>query len=249
MHKTVEEAVSFVQQLLPNLKESNPKVSLAVPFTMIQALAKEAEGSPLIIGAQNMNDASQGAFTGEIAAKMLLDVGAQFVLLGHSERRHIFQEDNAFINRKLKRAIEDQLHPVLCIGETQKEHESTQTQDVLRQQITECLQDLQAEQLKNLTLAYEPVWAIGTGLSATPEIAQQAHAFCRQVLSEIFNADFANQIVIQYGGSVTPSNAKELLLQPDVDGLLIGGASLSLESFIKIIDDSNSILNSKVESI
>lgn len=249
MYKTLEEALTFVKELIPKIKDSVSKVYIAVPFTVIQPLVKEIEGSKLVLGAQNMNDASEGAFTGEIAGKMLKDAGAQFVLLGHSERRRIFKEDNAFINRKVKRAIQDKLQPVLCIGETKEEREAKQTEEIIRKQLSEGLAGIESHDLNNLIIAYEPVWAIGSNESATAEVAQEAHRFCRQVLAEITSQEIADQIVIQYGGSVNASNAEELLSQPDIDGLLIGGASLSLETFVQIIHDSESVLNRKVETI
>lgn len=237
MYKTVEEAAEFVKGLMPVIESIPFKVFLAVPFTAIQPLVIEKGNSPLVIGAQNMNDAEQGAFTGEIAARMLLDVGAQFVLLGHSERRHFYHEDNAFINRKIKRAIQDGLRPVLCVGETEDEHEADQARQVIETQLKECLDGIDPESLEHLIVAYEPIWAIGSGNSATPEMAQDMHHFCRECLSQILTPDIAEKIVIQYGGSVNASNAQALLDQPDIDGLLIGGASLSLESFTQIVND------------
>ena len=249
MYKSLEEAIEFVNHLIPMIQNYSTRVCLAVPYTMIQTLTKEVEGSNLLIGAQNMNDASEGAFTGEIAGRMLMDVGAKFVLLGHSERRHLFHEDNAFINRKIKRALQDGLQPVLCIGETEEEHKADRAQEVIRRQLVECLAGIHIDSLDHLSLSYEPVWAIGTGNCALPEMAQEVHYFCRQILGEIFNFETAAKVIIQYGGSVNPSNAIELLNKPDVDGLLIGGASLSLESFSQIINHCESLLNAKVESI
>lgn len=239
MHKTIEEARTFVNNLIPSLKSSSKNsVGLAVPFTMILPLSQAAEGTPLWIGAQNMNDSSEGAFTGEIAGSMVLDAGAQFVILGHSERRHIFHEDDAFINRKIIRAVEVGLRPILCVGETQQEFEAGQTHEVIERQLREGLKGLKTTKLKKLIIAYEPVWAIGSRHSATPEIAQEVQAFCRQTLASLLTEKFAEKVVIQYGGSVNPLNAQKLLDQPDIDGLLIGGASLSLESFMQIVDDS-----------
>ncbi len=237
MHKTIQEAQEFIQQLIPLVHKSPSRVFLAVPFTAIDALAKETENTPLVIGAQNMNDASEGAFTGEVAGKMLKEAGAKFVLLGHSERRHLYHENNDFINRKVKRAIQVGLQPILCIGETKEEYETEQTKEVLQQQLTQCLADISPEDLQTLIVAYEPVWAIGTGYSATPEIAQNVHQFCRQLLGQLLTPELAHQIVIQYGGSANPTNARALLSQPDIDGLLVGGASLSLESFSQIVND------------
>lgn len=244
MHKTIEEASSFVKELLSSMHLAEKEVvGLAVPYTLIYPLSQEVKESPLLIGAQNMNDASEGAFTGEIAGVMLKDAGARFVLLGHSERRHLYGEDDAFINRKVKRAVETGLQPILCVGETKVEYEGGQTHEVIERQLMEGLKDLQPSQLENLVIAYEPVWAIGNGHSATPEIAQEVQHFCREILAKILTEELAQQIVIQYGGSVNPSNANELLAQPDIDGLLIGGASLSLESFCQIVNDRYSKIN------
>jgi len=238
MHKTIEEGRHFVEQLLSTLDlEKGTIIGLAVPYTMIHALSLLVKESSFLIGAQNMNDASEGAFTGEIAGTMLKEAGAQCVLLGHSERRHLYGEDNACINRKVKQAIKVGLQPILCVGETLAEYESQQTHEVIEKQLTEGLQGLQADQLQQLMIAYEPVWAIGHGLNAPPEIAQEVHHFCRQQLAKILTEELAQQIVIQYGGSVNPSNAHDLLAQPDIDGLLIGGSSLSLESFRQIVND------------
>jgi triosephosphate isomerase (TIM) len=238
MHKTIEEGRSFVRDLLSSFKPMKRTiVGLAVPFTEIYPLAEEAKGTPLLIGAQNMNDASEGAFTGEIAGSMLKDAGAHFVLLGHSERRHLYCEDDALINRKVKQAVKKELRPILCVGETGKEYEANETHSVIERQLTEGLKDLQPHQLHNLIIAYEPVWAIGNGHSATPSIAQEVQQFCRQILAKILTEELAQELVIQYGGSVNPGNAQELLAQPDIDGLLIGGASLSLESFRQIVND------------
>lgn len=240
MHKNLEEAHSFVEAIKPVAEKSPAQVWLAVPFTLLYPLTQDIQGSALKIGAQNMNDASEGAFTGEIAGKMLVDAGAHFVLLGHSERRRIFHEDCDFINRKVKKALQVGLRPVLCIGETIDEYEGKQTQEVIRRQIKQCLKDLKAEELGSLIIAYEPVWAIGSDHSATPQIAQEVHHLCRQVIGEEFSPELAEKLIIQYGGSVNPSNAKELMNEPDIDGLLIGGASLSLETFSQIIDTDKS---------
>ncbi len=241
MYKTIDEAKAFVETLAPLIGKSQATVYLAVPFTAIQPAAKYAEelGAPITIGAQNMNDASEGAFTGEIAARMLKDAGAHFVILGHSERRHIFQETNAFINKKVKRALEDSLQPILCVGETLDQREAGETEAVLKEQLTGSLEGVLPEELVKMIIAYEPVWAIGTGKVAHPDDAQSAHAFIRGVIEEGWGKEAADRIVIQYGGSVKPENADDLLAQPDVDGLLVGGASLSADSFSKIINGLN----------
>jgi triosephosphate isomerase (TIM) len=240
MHKSIAEAKSFVEKLLAHFDPQGKVIGLAVPFTSIYSLSELAKDSALLIGAQNMNEASEGAFTGEIAGTMLKDAGAKFVLLGHSERRHLYSETNEMINHKMKRAIECDLQPILCIGETFDEFNAKETHSVLERQLKEGLKDLSIEQLSQVILAYEPVWAIGNGHSATPEIAQEVHHYCRQLLAEMASEELARRTIIQYGGSVNSSNAAALLSQPDIDGLLIGGASLSLESFSQIINNSYS---------
>ena len=239
MYKTVEETVKFLKEFAPTVQKADVTIGLAVPFTAIQAAAEEVKGSSILIGGQNMNDANDGAFTGEISVIMLKEAGAGFVILGHSERRHIFGEDDAFINRKVKRALEGKLQPILCIGETLTEREAKQTEEVLKRQLEESLADITVEQLKTLWIAYEPVWAIGTGKSASPDQAHDAHKFCRKVIEDKWGSDTAEAVVIQYGGSVKPENAKALLELTDIDGVLVGGASLSPESFSKIVHYQN----------
>lgn len=236
MYKTIEESIEFIHDLYPLVKSSPVHVYLAVPFTAIKAASEAAQDTSLVIGAQNINDASEGAFTGEIAGKMLKDAGAKFVIIGHSERRRLFNESNQFINRKIKRALADDLKVIFCIGETKAEREAEQTREVLRKQITEGLADLTTLQFSAITIAYEPVWAIGMSQPATPAVAQESQAFCRQIIQELAGEDVAEAIVIQYGGSVKADNAKEFLDQPDIDGLLVGGASLSAHEFAKIIN-------------
>lgn len=240
MHKTIEDALEFIKELIPLVKEATAQVYLAVPFTAIQPAAEAAKESNIHIGAQNMHDASEGAFTGEIAADMLKEAGAQFVLLGHSERRRLFNESNAFINKKLQRAFLEHIQPILCIGEDLKERQEGKTQEILSTQLSQCLADVQPEQFSTLMIAYEPVWAIGTDESATPEMAQESHRICRQYIAETWGESIADKMTILYGGSVKPENAKALLEQPDIDGVLVGGASLSVEAFSKIVNTQNS---------
>lgn len=250
MHKGVEEAVDFLKELMKSGQPGENKIGLAVPYTVIyplaQLLKEQTNESPVfLIGAQNMNEASDGAFTGEIAGAMLADAGAQFVLLGHSERRSLYNENDSSINAKIKKALENGLQAVLCIGETGEQREAGQTEQILEKQLKEGLTGIEASRLEKLIIAYEPVWAIGSGESASPQIAQSAHHFCRKVLADLFSEAFASKTVIQYGGSVNPSNAHELMAQEDIDGLLIGGASLSLESFLKIVNNHYSKVQSE----
>lgn len=236
MYQTIDASLSYLVDLIPLVRDATSKIYLAVPFTSIGPMAKEAKETNIVIGAQNMHNASEGAFTGEIAGKMLTEAGAKFVIIGHSERRRLFHEDNAFINSKVKRALKDGLQPILCIGENAQEREEGKTSEVLKSQLTECLAGVDADKLSDILVAYEPVWAIGTGLAATPELAQESHHLCREFLREIGGKEVADKIGILYGGSVKPENAKALIEQSDIDGLLVGGASLSVESFSKIIN-------------
>ena len=236
MYKTIEEAERFVEDLIPLVKKSKPHIYIAVPFTAISSVAKKVKGTNIVVGAQNMNDATEGAFTGEISAIMLKEANASFVVIGHSERRTIFNESNDFVNRKVTMALNTGLQPILCIGETLQDRESAKTNQVLQEQLEKCLKGVSPEEGRDLVIAYEPIWAIGTGKTATPEIAQETHSFCRKVLSNIWNKQVANDVVIQYGGSVSPNNIRSLITQKDIDGVLVGGASLTAESFSKIIN-------------
>ena len=236
MHKTVSEAEAFVKELLIEVPPEGTSVGLAVPFTALYPLSQLAAGSFLQLGAQNMNAVSEGAFTGEIAARMLKDAGASFVLLGHSERRRFYGEDNQLIQQKVKKALEAGITPLLCVGENIEDEEAGRAQDTVRSQLTECLAGFNPEQLGRLLVAYEPVWATGSNKPASPEKVQEMHHFCRQLLIDLAGVEAANQVRILYGGSVSPENAPSLLNQVDVNGLLVGGASLSIESFRKIVN-------------
>lgn len=236
MYKTHTDAEQYLTEVIPLLKGATIGIGIAVPYTLIQMAAQMATGTNIAIGAQNMNDATEGAFTGEIAARMLTEAGASFVILGHSERRRLFAETDALINRKIKKALASDLRPLFCIGETLQEHQEGKTQEVLKRQLTEGLADLSADALGRLWIAYEPVWAIGTGETASPEQAQNAHAFIRAELSSLVEGAAAHQITLLYGGSVQPANAAALTQQPDIDGLLVGGASLSPEIFSQIVN-------------
>jgi triosephosphate isomerase (TIM) len=239
MHKTIEEAVSFVHELIPLIQNAQDKVYIAVPYTALRFAADAAKDSPIVIGAENMSDETEGAFTGEISARMLENAGAKFVILGHSERRHIFNESNAFIHRKVKKAISENIQIIFCLGETGQERKAKKTEEVLNQQLEESLGDISAEQMAAIILAYEPVWAIGSGHSALPEEVQAMHHFCRQWVKQKWGEETAQKVIIQYGGSVHPNDAKDFMELPDVDGVLVGGASLTVESFNKIIHYSS----------
>ncbi|CAB4243478.1 Triosephosphate isomerase [Methylacidimicrobium sp. AP8] len=237
MNKTVAEARSLVCELQGRLATfSGCDVVLCPPFTALASVAKLLESTPRIqLGAQNLHPAPKGAFTGEISASMLSDVGCRFVIVGHSERRRYFGETDAFLRDKLLAAVSAGLHPIFCVGEELADREAGRWPDHLRSQLQAVLHDLPPSILMEVVLAYEPVWAIGTGRTATPEQAQEAHAFLRQELERLHGNSVATGLRLQYGGSVTPENAREILAQPDVDGLLVGGASLEAGSFASIV--------------
>lgn len=245
MYKTGREAASFIEELLPQIEGCAVQVFLAVPYTSIASAARAAKGSAIWIGAQNMNDATEGAFTGEIAALMLKEAGATFVLLGHSERRAVFGETSEFIRKKVVRALQDDLVPVVCVGETDKVREGGKTEEVLRAQIFESLEGIPKEEADKIILAYEPVWAIGTGKTASPSMAAEAHEICRKALEELFGKRKGAAIPILYGGSVKPENSQELLAEAEIDGLLVGGASLNPDHFAKIVNPQTTSKKSK----
>lgn len=238
MHKTVAEAVELVEALQAGLAgEANPnrQVLVCPPFTALYPLAPLLAGGPIALGAQNMHYAEQGAFTGEVSPLMLFDVGCRYVIIGHSERRQIFGEDDALINKKVRSAVAHELVPVLCIGETKPQRDSGQAEPVTLGQLQAGLNGLVAEQVRDAVIAYEPVWAIGTGDTATPDDAQAMHAAIRDALTTTYDQATADAVRILYGGSVKPDNVDELMAQPDIDGALVGGASLEADSFLRIV--------------
>ncbi len=236
MHKTLREAENFAAQF-PAEPELYEKVDVVIcpPFTALQVVGEALRGTGIKLGAQNLYPRDQGAFTGEISPLMLKDLGCSYVILGHSERRQILQEDNKFINEKIKAALKHGLTPILCVGETLEERKEGQTETVCGNQLLGCLADLEKEDVSKLVIAYEPVWAIGTGVNARPEDAEKTIAFIRDFLAWQYGLEMAEQIRIQYGGSVKPDNIKELMKQKNIDGALVGGASLEVESFFSIV--------------
>jgi triosephosphate isomerase len=215
--------------------ETRVDVAVCPPFPFLARVAQVVRGTSVALGAQNCYPKDEGAFTGEVSPAMLVDVGCQLVIVGHSERRQIFKETDAFINEKVHAALKAKLKVILCIGETLDERKANRTEAILDIQLTGSLAKITAEMLKNVVIAYEPVWAIGTGVNATKEQAQEAHAFVRRRVGQLCGESAAQALIIQYGGSVKPSNAGELLSQPDVDGALVGGASLKAEDFLGIV--------------
>ena len=220
-----------------SLEVAGKSVTVAVcpPFVYLQSVAKAVGKSDVAVGAQDIYFEPSGAFTGEISASMLKDIGCVYAICGHSERRHVIGETDELINKKVTAAIAGGLLPILCVGELLSEREAGQTNDVVTRQLKEGLAGLSAEKVSAVTIAYEPVWAIGTGKTATPQQAQEVHELIRKLLAEMYDDKLAQEIRIQYGGSAKPSNAAELMGQPDIDGLLVGGASLKTEDFLAII--------------
>ncbi|MDB6024807.1 MAG: Triosephosphate isomerase [Verrucomicrobiales bacterium] len=239
MNKTVAEALDLVRDLkreLSNVKEVD--IVVCPPFTALESVSKEIIDSNIRLGAQNMSENNVGAFTGDIAAGMLKEFSVRYVILGHSERRQYQKESDELISKKALAAHAASLKPIVCVGETLAEREGNQTEKVLETQVRGSLAGLSKEQMEETVLAYEPVWAIGTGKTATTQQAQDAHAFIRNLLVKMFDENVARRVRIQYGGSVKPANARELMGQPDVDGALVGGASLEVRSFADIIKNS-----------
>jgi triosephosphate isomerase len=236
MNKTIPESLELIHALLKKLDSSCPaEVVLIPPFTSLFSAAEALRGSGIELGAQNLSHLSEGAVTGEVSGPMLVSVGCRYVLAGHSERRNLFQEDDTVINQKLKTALSEGLHPILCVGESWKEREAGKTKDVIGSQLKKGLDGLNPLEMRKMTIAYEPVWAIGTGKTAQPEQVQETHEAIRSELSSQYAPETAKAIRIIYGGSVTPDNSSSLMAQPDVDGALVGGASLDADSFYAII--------------
>lgn len=236
MHKTVAEAkalASGIARELGGLGEA--QVVLCPPFTSLSAAAEAVRGSNVELGAQNCHYESKGAFTGEVAPEFLLDLECRYVIIGHSERRQHHMEDDRLINQKIKKALAVGLIPIFCVGETLEERKKEQTFDVLRRQVTNGLSEVHPDDPARLVVAYEPVWAIGTGMTATPAQAQEAHRHIRDLLAGLWGSDAAEGVRVQYGGSVKPDNVAELMVQPDIDGALVGGASLEVDSFVRIV--------------
>ena len=236
MFKTVRDTVAHVAELKMALRDnSDVQVVVAPPFTALHAAAEAARGSDIAVSAQNLHWEREGAFTGEVSAAMIREAGATFVIIGHSERRTLFGETDLMVNKKIGAAIGAALHPIVCVGETLQQREANTTEAVLDEQLRAGLDGLTAGQLGTMLIAYEPVWAIGTGRNATPEQAQDAHAHIRSRLRQWFGVEFAERCRVLYGGSVKPDNAGTLLSRPDVDGALVGGASLDVKSFTAIV--------------
>ena len=242
MNNTVQESVNFSKELTSNIaKKDNVEVVIAPTFTALFSVGEQLKESCIKLGSQNIFWEKSGAFTGEISADMLKSCSVEYTIIGHSERRQYFGETNETVNKRIVTAVENSFIPIFCIGESLEERESGKEKMIVKSQLVEGLKEIAKEKLTDLVVAYEPVWAIGTGKTATPEQAQEMHKFIRETVAGIFDTEFADKLIIQYGGSLKPANAQELLSQPDIDGGLIGGAALQVDSFSEIIKIASEI--------
>ena len=237
MNLISSEAKVFSEELISSIKEvpTDVIVIIAPAFTALPVVSEIISNSCIKLGAQNINENEMGAFTGEISADMLLNLGVEYVIIGHSERRHIYKEKDELINKKVILALQKGLKPILCVGELLEEREAGKTNEVIKNQVINCLKNISDNDMTNVIIAYEPVWAIGTGEVATPEIAEEVHLLIRGIVAGLYNKEIADKLIIQYGGSVKPDNIEGLMSKENIDGALVGGASLKTDSFTKLV--------------
>jgi len=237
MNMDIQASTSLISGLRERLKDVSDPITVVIcpPFTSLQLASELIKGTRIKLGAQNMHFESDGAYTGEISATMLKAVGCEYVILGHSERRQYFNETDEIVNRKVKKALGTGLLPIICVGETLDERERGVTEVIVGKQVRGVLNGLSADDMGKVIIAYEPVWAIGTGRNATPQQAEEVHVFIRNLVAKLYRREIADRLIIQYGGSVNPANSADLLIQPDIDGALVGGACLKADSFSAII--------------
>ena len=236
MHKTVAEGVAFIQAVKNEIGNSDVEALVCAPFTMLPALVEAAKGTSIKIGAQNMHFEDKGAFTGEVSADMLLDIGVSHVIIGHSERRQYFAESDETVNLKAKKALAKGLTPIVCCGETLEQREAGETKSLVKVQIEKAFAGISAADAVKVIVAYEPIWAIGTGKTASSQDANDVIAYIREVLETVYGDETSEEIRIQYGGSVKPSNVEEIMNESDIDGALVGGASLEPSDFIQLVN-------------
>lgn len=235
MHKTIAEALDFVNAVKDRVNNDNVEAVICAPFTLLKDLKEATKGTNIKIGAQNMHFEEKGAFTGEISPLMLKELDMDYVVIGHSERRQYFNETDETVNKKVLKALEVGIDPILCVGETLEEREAGNTKDVCKVQVEKALENVSKEDLAKVVIAYEPVWAIGTGKTATSEDANDVIAYIREVVANLYG-ELANEVRIQYGGSVKPSNVAEIMNQSDIDGALVGGASLEANDYVELVN-------------
>ncbi len=236
MNMLPNEAIAFIEELTPLVKDTENEVILCVPYTDLFYSLLTAQGTNIKIGAQNMHFEESGAYTGEVSAKMLKSIGVEYVIIGHSERRQYFGETDETVNKKVKAALSNDLKPIICVGETLEQREQKKTTEIITTQTNLALEGLSPEQVQNIIIAYEPIWAIGTGKTATSDDANNSIKEIRNKINEIYGQNVSKRVIIQYGGSVKSTNAKELFTTSDIDGGLVGGASLKAEEFSKIVN-------------
>ena len=236
MFKTKAEAIAFAEEFRELYKDTDVQTAICAPFTNLEALKEAFAGTEIKVGAQNVHFADEGAFTGEISVSMLEEIGVDFCIVGHSERRQYFGETDETVNKKLKKLFEGPIRPILCVGESLEERDADKAFDVVGGQIKADLEGIDAADVKKLVIAYEPIWAIGTGRTATPDQAEEVCAFIRKTLIELYGEEVSDEVIIQYGGSVKPANATEIMNMDEIDGALVGGASLKPKDFMEIID-------------
>lgn len=234
MNKTIEEATELVREIKDNLKE-NIEAVVCVPFTALSQVKKEISGTNLKLGAQNMHWEESGAFTGEISPLMLNEIGVDYVIIGHSERRQFFGETDETVNKKIKAALKHDINPIVCVGETLVQREDGIEKEVVEAQVLKALKNINKNDMDKIVIAYEPIWAIGTGKTASSEEANEIISFIRKILKDKYSQEISDKVRIQYGGSVKPSNIAEIMNQSDIDGALVGGASLKSDEFIKLV--------------
>ena len=235
MHKTIAESLEFVNDVKDKLNNDKVEAVICAPFTLLKDLKEATKGTNIKIGAQNMHFEEMGAFTGEISPLMLKELEMDYVVIGHSERRQYFNETNETVNKKVLKALEVEINPILCVGETLEEREAGNTKNVCKVQVEKALENVSKEDLAKVVIAYEPVWAIGTGKTATSEDANDVISYIREVVANLYG-ELANEIRIQYGGSVKPSNVTEIMSQSDIDGALVGGASLQANDYVELVN-------------
>ena len=236
MFKTKAEAIAFAEEFRELYKDTDVQTAICAPFTNLEALKEAFAGTEIKVGAQNVHFADEGAFTGEISVSMLEEIGVDFCIVGHSERRQYFGVTDETVNKKLKKLFEGPIRPILCVGESLEERDADKAFDVVGGQIKADLEGIDAADVKKLVIAYEPIWAIGTGRTATPDQAEEMCAFIRKTLIELYGEEVSDEVIIQYGGSVKPANATEIMNMDEIDGALVGGASLKPKDFMEIID-------------
>lgn len=236
MFKTIEESIVFIEELKKIELNSNVEVVVCAPFLSLKDLKEKTKGTCIKIGAQNMHFEEEGAFTGEISPRMLKEIGVDFVIIGHSERRQYFNETDETVNLKIKKSLEHDITPILCVGESLEQRESGSTKNIVSNQISAAFLNIEKEEAIKIVVAYEPIWAIGTGKTATSDQANETISDIREKLVEIYGEEVANQIRIQYGGSVKPENVSEIMSKEHIDGALVGGASLKADSFSKLVN-------------